>query len=162
MKLKTIVVHLGDKRRNMKKKTSIPKLKKDPFLVEEPLALYKSLRVLPSLKGFNFPEFKRIADKAPFNQSEWASMLHVSERTLQRYAKGEGSFAPINAERAMQIAQVLEAGKNTFGSTDQFYTWLKSNPSMLEGTLSISSLTSAHGIQMILIQLGRIQHGILA
>ncbi|MEO7263490.1 MAG: antitoxin Xre-like helix-turn-helix domain-containing protein [Ferruginibacter sp.] len=146
----------------MKKKTIIPKEPKVPFLAEEPMALYKSLRVLPSLKEFNYSEFKKISDKAPFNQSEWASLLHVSERTLQRYAKGEGSFAPINAERAMQIAQVLEAGKNTFGSTSQFYTWLKSNPQMLEGPLSIDSLTTAHGIHMVLTQLGRIQHGILA
>ncbi len=146
----------------MKKKTNIPKETKAPFLAEEPMALYKSLRVLPSLKEFNYSEFKKIADKIPFNQSEWASLLHVSERTLQRYARGEGSFAPINAERAMQIAQVLEAGKNTFGSASQFYAWLKSNPQMLEGTISFDSLTSAHGIQMVLTQLARIQHGILA
>ncbi len=138
----------------MKKKINTPG--------DQPVALHKKLHVVPSLKDFNFSEFKKIADKAPFNQSEWASLLHVSERTLQRYAKGEGSFAPINAERAMQIAQVLEAGKNTFGSTDQFYSWLKSNPQMLEGPISFDSLTSAHGIQLVLTQLGRIQHGILA
>lgn len=146
----------------MKKKPSLPKSNKSAFLVEEPVAMYNTLRVLPSLKDFSFSEFKKIADKAPFNQSEWASLLHVSERTLQRYARGEGSFAPINAERAMQIAQVLEAGKNTFGSASQFYAWLKSNPQMLEGTISFDSLTSAHGIQMVLTQLARIQHGILA
>ncbi|MEO6406761.1 MAG: hypothetical protein ABIY51_04190 [Ferruginibacter sp.] len=148
----------------MKKKTHyISKKDKDqPSLVEEPLMVYNPLRMLPSLKDFTYYEFKKISDKAPFNQSEWASFLHVSERTLQRYAKGEGSFAAINAERAMQVAGVLEVGKNIFGTTAQFYTWLKSNPPMLEGVLSLESLTSAHGIQMVLIQLGRIQHGILA
>jgi putative toxin-antitoxin system antitoxin component (TIGR02293 family) len=123
---------------------------------------HKTTQAVPNLKDFNFSEFKKIADKSPFNQSEWASLLHVSERTLQRYAKGEGSFAPINAERAMQIAHVLETGENTFGSSAQFYAWLKSNPQMLEGQLSLDSLTTAHGIQMVLTQLGRIQHGILA
>ena len=33
---------------------------------------------------------------------------------------------------------------------------------MLEGSLSFESLTTTHGIQLVLTQLGRIQHGILA
>jgi uncharacterized protein (DUF2384 family) len=88
--------------------------------------------------------------------------LHVSERTLQRYAKNNGVFAPINAERALQIANILVEGKRTFGKSEMFYQWIKSNPYMLEGSLSFESLTTAHGIQMILLQLARIQHGILA
>lgn len=114
------------------------------------------------LKEFVYSEFKKIADKAPFTQAEWASMLHISERTLQRYAKSNAAFAPINAERAMQIANLIQEGKKTFGKTEMFYSWLKTNPSMAEGPLSMESLQSAQGIQMVLTQLGRIQYGILA
>ncbi len=130
--------------------------------VEEPMAVYRSIKRLPSLKDFTFNEFKKIADVAPFSQGEWATILHVSERTLQRYAKSNGTFAPMNAERALQIAKVLEQGTITFGSANLFYTWLKGSPKMLEGNLSFESLTSAEGIQLIITQLGRIQHGILA
>ena len=131
-------------------------------MVEEPIPVYNSVKAIPSLKDFTYSEFKKIADKAPFTQAEWASILHLSERTLQRYAKSNGTFAPMNAERAMQIANLLEQGKITFGKVENFYNWLKGNPYMLEGNLSFDSLTSAEGIQMILTQLGRIQHGILA
>jgi putative toxin-antitoxin system antitoxin component (TIGR02293 family) len=89
-------------------------------------------------------------------------MLHVSERTLQRYSKNNGSFAPINAERAMQLDKLFKRGKEVFGSIDKFYQWIKRGPGMLEGNLSLASLTTAEGIQMILTQLGRIEHGILA
>ena len=130
--------------------------------VEEPVAEYKTLKVLPQLKEFTYNEFKKIADKTPFTQAEWAAMLHVSERTLQRYAKGNGSFASINAERALQIAKVLEEGKIAFGKVENFYTWIKRNPYMLEGDLSFNSLTSYEGIQKILTQLSRIQHGLFA
>ena len=133
-----------------------------PTLAEEPMPVYNSVKAIPSLKDFTYSEFKKIADKAPFTQAEWASILHLSERTLQRYAKSNGTFAPMNAERAMQIAKVLEQGKITFGKVENFYSWLKGNPYMLEGILSFESLTSAEGIQMVLTQLGRIQHGILA
>ena len=131
--------------------------------VEEPEAVYnRTVKIIPSINNFTYNEFKKIADKVPFTQTEWASILHVSERTLQRYAKNNGSFAPINADRALQIAQVINEGKITFGKTDLFYQWLKQKPLMLEGSLSLESFTTTHGIQMVLTQLGRIQHGILA
>lgn len=155
---------MRQKTANMKKKKTNPVSKTNEKLpmVEEPMAFYKTLRVLPTLKNFSYHEFKKIADKTSFTQQEWSMLLHVSERTLQRYAKANGAFAPINAERALQISHVLDQGKVTFGSFENFNAWLRSNPEMLEGPLSLTSLTTAHGIQMVLTQLSRIQYGILA
>lgn len=122
--------------------------------------VYQHAKILPLVKDFTYNEFKKIADKTPFTQAEWASMLHVSERTLQRYAKNNGSFAAINAERALQIANVINEGKKTFGKTELFYNWIKRKPFMLEGNLSFESLTSYEGIMQVLTQLERIQHGL--
>lgn len=164
----TKVVGLYDKSQKSMKKTSksaTPKPYKQNDKVsklEEPMAVYHSVKAIPSLKDFTFSEFKKISDKTPFTQADWAAILHLSERTLQRYAKNNGLFAPMIAERALQIAKVLEQGKITFGKVENFCTWLKRNPVMLEGNLSFDSLTTAQGIQMVLIQLGRIQHGIFA
>lgn len=131
--------------------------------VEEPMAIYnKTVKVIPSLKDFTYNEFKKIAANAPFSQAEWAAMLHVSERTLQRYAKNEGSFAAINAERALQIDKVLKEATITFGDVEKFYLWLKRGPYMLEGNLSLNALTSYDGIEKVLTQLSRIQHGLFA
>jgi putative toxin-antitoxin system antitoxin component (TIGR02293 family) len=132
--------------------------------VEEPLPVYRSVKTIPQVKvkDFTYNEFKKIADKTPFTQAEWAAILHVSERTLQRYAKNNSSFAPINAERALQIEKVLKEGKLTFGKVENFYNWIKREPYMLEGNLSFNSLTSFDGIQKVLTQLGRIQHGLFA
>lgn len=149
---------------SMKKKVKITSYKQAAAASKpaEPTPVYRSVKALPQVKDFTYSEFKKIADKTPFTQAEWASILHVSERTLQRYAKNNGSFAPINAERAVQIEKVIKEGKITFGKVENFYNWLKRNPYMLEGNLSFSSLTSYEGIQKVLTQLGRIQHGILA
>ena len=133
-----------------------------PSHLNEPMVPYKSLKAVPQLKDFNYAEFKKIADKTPFTQAEWAGILHLSERTLQRYAKDNGSFAAINAERALQIDKVIKEGKIAFGNIQNFYNWLKRNPSMLEGTLSLESLHSLDGIEKVLTQLGRIQHGLFA
>ena len=153
----------GMKKNTTPKKTVYRHPKEESNRVEEPVPVYKSVKIIPPVtKDFTYSEFKKIADKTPFTQAEWAAILHVSERTLQRYAKSNGVFASINAERAMQIANVLKEGKITFGSIDNFYKWLKEEPYMLEGNLSFQSLTSADGINRILIQLSRIQHGLFA
>lgn len=124
--------------------------------------LYRNVKAMPREKDFTFSEFKKIADKTPFTQSEWAALLHISERTLQRYAKNNGRFAPINAERALLIDKVLKEARLTFGKIENFYNWLKREPFMQGGNLSFESLTSAHGIERVLTQLHRIQHGLFA
>jgi uncharacterized protein (DUF2384 family) len=148
----------------MKKKEKHTPPRRNPVVskVAEPVPAYRSVKALPLVKDFTYSEFKKIADKAPFTQAEWASILHVSERTLQRYAKSNSSFAPINAERALQIDKVLKEGKITFGKVENFYNWLKREPYMLGGNLSFESLYSAYGIERILTQLHRIQHGLFA
>ncbi len=146
--------------KNIKKKSLKPGTPKS--IVEEPVAEYRTVRAIPTLKDFDYNEFKKIADKSPFSQTEWATILHLSERTLQRYAKNNGVFAPMNAERILQIAKVLDQGKITFGSVTNFYEWLKDEPRTLEGRLSFESLNSYDGIERILTQLGRIQYGLFA
>ena len=114
------------------------------------------------VKDFTYQEFKKIADKVPFTQAEWADILHISERTLQRYAKNNGIFAPINAERASMLEKLLREGKQTFGTYELFYQWLKRGQESLDGPLSLQSLTSFEGIQKVQTTLLRIQQGLFA
>jgi putative toxin-antitoxin system antitoxin component (TIGR02293 family) len=150
------------KKNSKLKKPVLYKQNDEVSKAEEPAPVYRSIKIIPSLKDFTYNEFKKNADKTPFTQAEWAAMLHVSERTLQRYAKNNGTFSFINAERFQQIMNVVERGKKVFGKTEYFYEWLNSNPPTLEGNLSVVSLTTYDGIQKILTQVGRIEHGILA
>ena len=143
------------------RKKAVPKTP-DTLRLEEPQAVYAKMPASHSLKDLTYNDFKKLADKVPFTQSEWSDILHISERTLQRYAKDNHAFAPINAERFMLMENVLQQAKITFGNTDKFYSWLKRSSYMLEGNLSMQSLTTFEGIQNVLTQLGRIQHGIFA
>lgn len=130
--------------------------------LNEPISIYAKPVKHISLKEFTYEDFKKVADKIPFTQAEWSDILHISERTLQRYAKDNHLFAPINAERILLINKVLTEAKITFGKTEKFYEWIKRNPYMMEGNLSVKSLSTYEGIQNVLIQLGRIQQGIFA
>jgi putative toxin-antitoxin system antitoxin component (TIGR02293 family) len=130
--------------------------------LNEPSSVYAKPLKNISIKEFTYEDFKKVADKIPFTQAEWSDILHISERTLQRYAKDNHLFAPINAERILLINKILTEAKITFGKTEKFYEWIKRNPYMMEGNLSVQSLSTYEGIQNVLTQLGRIQQGIFA
>jgi putative toxin-antitoxin system antitoxin component (TIGR02293 family) len=123
---------------------------------------YISTKSQHLIKGFTYKEFKKIADKVPFTQKEWSDMLHISERTLQRYAKDNGSFTFNVIDRIIQIDKVIKRGVEVFGGIEKFISWLRSDPYMLEGRLSLQSLWDFEGINKVLTQLGRIEHGIFA
>ncbi len=129
---------------------------------EEQVMAYAPSQFMPALKIFDYKEFKKVADKIPFTQKEWSDILHISERTLQRYAKDNGVFSFSVVDRILQIDKVVKRGVEVFGSRDKFINWLKDNPYMLEGRLSLHSLASFEGINNVLTQLGRIEHGLFA
>jgi putative toxin-antitoxin system antitoxin component (TIGR02293 family) len=146
----------------MKKIKKYNEEEEKPMMAEEPMAIYGLKKNVPSLRNFTFSDFKKIADKVDFTQKEWSDILHISERTLQRYSHANGSFNIGVIDRILQINKVFERGKEVFGSYDRFNLWLRENPYMLEGQLSLHSLASFDGINNILTQIGRIEHGILA
>ena len=146
----------------MKKNKKYTEKEEKPMMVEEPMAIYELKKNVPSLKNFTFNDFKKIADKVDFTQKEWSDILHISERTLQRYAHDNGFFNTGVIDRILQINKVFERGKEVFGSYERFNLWLRDNPYMLEGRLSIHSLASFDGINLVLTQIGRIEHGIFA
>ncbi len=131
--------------------------------VKEPIEIYTyQKKQLPLIKDFTHKDFKKIADKSSFTQQEWSDLLHISERTLQRYAKSNGSFSFSVTDRMLQIEKVLKKGIVVFGSREAFMEWLRGNPYALEGNLSLQSLASIEGIQRTLTQLGRIEQGLFA
>ena len=133
-----------------------------PSKLEEAAPIYIVQKRNPTIKDFTFNDFKRISAKVDFTQKEWSDILHISERTLQRYAHDNGSFNVGVIDRILQINKVLQRGHEVFGSYEKFNLWLRDDPYMLEGRLSLHSLASIEGINNVLTQIGRIEHGIFA
>jgi uncharacterized protein (DUF2384 family) len=126
----------------------------------EPEALYRSVQRLPAVADFPYKKFEKIAAKVPFTQKEWASILHLSERTLQRYSKENKSFEGIYTDRILQIEQLIKTGLETFINADALYQWLKKDKNVLGHQLNFASLNNAQGIQDLIDQLYRIQYGV--
>lgn len=128
--------------------------------VEEPIAMYRSVKILPtvSVQDFSYKRFEKIAAKVPFTQKEWAAILHLSEKTLQRYAKGNKNFEGIYVDRILQIEELIKLGLEAFSDANAFYDWLKKDKPVLGELLTFDSLKSAYGIELLRNQVGRILH----
>jgi len=160
---KTNVVYLSDKWHVMAKLLKPKKYTspaKEPLKVQEPATAYIQAMRLPIVADFTFRKFQKIADKIPFTQKEWANILHLSERTLQRYAKDNSSFDGIYADRILQIQQLIEMGLETFVTADALYNWLKKDKNVMGHPLNFNSLYSLQGISETYNQIGRILHNV--
>lgn len=132
----------------------------EPARVEEPLMEYSPVKRLPVVADFPYRKFEKIAAMVPFTQREWANILHLSERTLQRYSKDNSSFEGIYVDRILQLEQMIHLGLETFTDAAAFYKWLHKEKKVLGHVLSFESLYSTQGIQDITDQIGRIQYGV--
>lgn len=130
--------------------------------VEEPIAQYLPVKKPLAVADYSYRKLKKITELVPFTQAEWANMLHLSERTLQRYAKNNSSFEAIYTDRILLLQEMIHLGLETFTDADAFYRWLKKDKLILGQTLNFQSLYSDRGIQEIIDQLTRIQYGVYA
>ncbi|MCF8292459.1 MAG: DUF2384 domain-containing protein [Chitinophagaceae bacterium] len=110
---------------------------------------------------FVYSNFKIIADEAPFTVGEWADILHISERTLHRYAKDNSVFNGMQEERILHIKKLITLGNDMFGK-EGFKNWLLFKPFSLNNQKPLDLLTSYQGIQNVIDLLGKMQHGISA
>jgi putative toxin-antitoxin system antitoxin component (TIGR02293 family) len=155
-KSRILVRHLTE----MAKAQKYQPQKKEVFRLEEPEMAYLPAKKPVAVADYSYKKLKKIADTVPFTQAEWAGMLHLSERTLQRYAKNNTSFEGIYTDRILLLQEMIELGLETFINADAFYRWLKKDKFIMGQKLNFESLYSDRGIQEVIDQLGRVQHGV--
>ncbi|OGU62264.1 MAG: hypothetical protein A2V66_17950 [Ignavibacteria bacterium RBG_13_36_8] len=115
-----------------------------------------------SRKGVDLDTFDELASEFPFDLSDWSKILHISERTIQRYRRDKKKLDSIHTDRLLQIMILLNKGVEVFGNSDNFITWLNSINIALGGITPISLLDNAFGINMVTNELTKIEYGILA
>ena len=144
----------------MAKMQKYPQSKLKPRKAEEPVMPYLVVKKPVTVADYTYKKLKKITDMVPFTQSEWANMLHLSERTLQRYAKNNSSFEGIYTDRILLLQEMIQLGLETFTDSVAFYQWLKKDKPVLGQNLDFESLYSDRGIQEVIEQIHRIQYGV--
>ncbi|WPP52027.1 type II RES/Xre toxin-antitoxin system antitoxin [Catalinimonas niigatensis] len=90
-----------------------------------------------------------------------ADCLRINLRTLQRYAP-EQLFSQTVSERVLMIANVYAKGYEVFEDKDAFQKWMQPPVHALSNQEPQQLLPSTYGINLLLMELGRIEHGIFA
>ena len=115
-----------------------------------------------SREGITFKIFQEIVESSSFTIKQWSKFLHLTERTIQRYKKEKKKFETIQSERILEIAQLQLKGIEVFEDVEYYQAWLNSNIISLGNLKPVDFLDSGFGIDMLMDELGRIEHGVLA
>lgn len=118
--------------------------------------------IIKSRDGISYGEFEYYMDRSPIYLEEWSNLLHLSDRTLQRYKKDNKSFESIHSERILDLFMLFKFGEQVFGDKNIFQSWLYDQNIPLGNVTPLSLLDTSFGIGMVKEELGRIQHGIFA
>lgn len=113
-------------------------------------------------KGISFKIFDGLSKKFPFSMQDWADFLHISGKTLSRYQKEDKSFDVLQSEKILQIGMLYKRGEDVFRSSENFLIWLQSENIALGKTKPQDLLGSVFGISLLMDELTRIEHGVLA
>lgn len=110
-------------------------------------------------QGFPKKALLALAKKISLNIQELSNILHISERTLQRY-EDDAIIKTEYAEKAVELARLYTRGEEVFGSIDKFKLWVKTPSLIFNGEAPVSFLDTSAGFDMVFNELGRIEHGI--
>ena len=111
--------------------------------------------------GFSKKALLSLAKKISLTLQELTNILHISERTLQRY-DDDAIIKTEYAEKAVELARLYTRGQEVFGSMDKFKLWMKAPSFIFNGEAPVSLLDTSAGFDMVFTELGRIEHGIFA
>ena len=114
-----------------------------------------------SSKGVTKEALLRLASYLRLSTSQMAQLLPVTDRTIQRRMRTQ-RFNRIVSEQILQIAELAARGTEIFGDKDRFLSWMKSPSVALGNRTPMSLLNSRFGMQMVLDELGRIEHGVVS
>ena len=86
--------------------------KDSPILMAaEPEVMYLSQQ---DISLFSIDKFHTLSQKLLFTQAEWADILHISDRTLQRYVKENKPFEGLFSEHLYQLDNMADLGLTRF------------------------------------------------
>jgi putative toxin-antitoxin system antitoxin component (TIGR02293 family) len=102
-----------------------------------------------------------LMEKTGLTIYELADILEITDRTLRRYETHEVLNKRLS-ERALEIAQLYSRGEEVFGDNSSFSQWMQTEIPSLGHRVPKSFLDTSLGIQMLMDELGRIEHGVFA
>jgi len=114
-----------------------------------------------SEKGLTKEAVTHFAKYLDLSNQQISEILPVTARTLQRHHLKQ-RFNAVISEHVLLIAEVAAKGTAVFGSRANFLPWMKLPCLALGNRTPLSLLKTKFGIDMVIDELGRIEHGIIS
>lgn len=114
-----------------------------------------------SRKGVDKGALLHLAKYMGVTTQRMAEILPITERTIQRYKPGM-HFSRTVSEQILHIAEVAARGSEVFGDREKFLQWMNLPSKALAGRTPMDLLETRFGAEMVLGELGRIEHGVLS
>jgi putative toxin-antitoxin system antitoxin component (TIGR02293 family) len=91
----------------------------------------------------------KMAKQLSFTGKELATIINLSERTLQRYPDNK-KLEKIASEKAIQLAKLYERGKEVWGDLERFKGWMRHPNPFLSSKTPLEMLDTGFGFEMVL------------
>ncbi len=113
-------------------------------------------------EGVSYSFFETIQSLVPITENDWAQLLNLSTKSLQRYKAANKKFAPLQSEKIIEMGEVTTLGLEVFANIVSFKAWLYTPCFALGNETPASLLTNKVGIELVVKELNHINHGIFA
>lgn len=112
--------------------------------------------------GVSIKYLNKISNKYNISGPEWADIMGISTKSIQRYQQQEHTLSATQTEFVLKIEQLYAIGQEVFGSVESFKHWMQKPAFGLGNKIPAKILTTISGINLVINQLMRIAHGVLA
>ena len=114
-----------------------------------------------SQKGISKNALNHLIKYTSLTIGQMAKLLPITERTLQRYSGGD-CFNPAVSEQILEIAHIVARGEEVFGDKKKFMAWMNYENPAIANKKPFDLLNSRFGTDLIIDELGRIEHGVIS
>jgi len=112
-------------------------------------------------KGVSKKAMDKLMEITGIAAKEMASIMRLSDRTLRRY-NSQTLLNPEQSERVIELARLYSRGEQVFGNLESFKEWMNSTVMALGNKKPKEFLDTSLGINILMDELGKIEHGIFA
>ncbi len=110
------------------------------------------------LKGRSVNSF---IEHSSLTKKQVSRMINISERTLQRNSPDK-TINTNSSERLIKLTRLFYKGISVFNKKEKFITWLNRPNRSLDNQLPIELIETNMGIDLVIDELLKIEHGVFS
>ncbi len=112
-------------------------------------------------KGLTKASLLELANFLELSTAQMARLLPITERTIQRYSRSTRLSRAVS-DHLLEIARVVVRGVDVFEDKDRFLAWMQRSNVALGNRKPMDLVASKLGIDLVVDELGRVEHGLVS